>query len=247
MNVLGIDVGGSGIKGAVVDIRTGALVTDRIRLKTPRPSTPAAVGAVVARLVERLEWSGPVGCGMPGPIKEGIVTASANLHRAWIGTNAVEVYSASTRVPVAVVNDADAAGLAEMKYGAGRRQRGVVIVMTLGTGIGSALFVDGTLVPNTELGQLEVRGRAAEQRASARVRKEKNLTWQKWARRLNEYFAAVEMLLWPDLIIIGGGVSRKAERFLPHLTTRARLVPALLRNEAGIVGAAVAAWKRRTR
>jgi polyphosphate glucokinase len=222
-------------------------MTERVRLKTPVPSTPDSVARTVARLTSRLSWTGVVGCGMPGPIKDGVVIAVANLHRSWIGTNAAAVYSAACHVPVTVVNDADAAGLAEMRFGAGRQQRGVVVIVTLGTGIGSALFVDGTLVPNTELGQIDLEGKTAEQRASARVRKEKNLSWKQWAKRLDKYFHMIETLLVPDLIIVGGGVSRKAGRFLPHLTTRARIVPAQLRNEAGIVGAALAAGGRKPR
>jgi polyphosphate glucokinase len=240
-HILGIDVGGSGVKGAVVDVTTGQLVTDRYRLKTPRPAGPAEIAHVVSRVVRHFKWTGRVGCGMPGPIKDGRVLALANLDKAWIGVRAYEVYSAACGCPVTVLNDADAAGLAEMRFGAGRDRQGVVVLATFGTGIGTAVFVDGRLVPNTEFGQMELRGKAAEQFASARIRKVKDLSWKVWAKRVNEYLAALENVLWPDVIIIGGGVSRKASRFLPALTTRATVMAATLGNEAGIVGAALGA------
>jgi polyphosphate glucokinase len=239
--VLGIDVGGSGIKGAVVDVASGRLVSGRYRLATPGPATPKAMARVVARIVRHFEWSGPVGCGMPGPIKEGRVMALANLDKSWIGVKAPELYSSECKCPVTVLNDADAAGLAEMRFGAGKGRTGVVLMLTLGTGIGSAVFVDGRLMPNTELGQIELNGKIAEQRASARARKEKGLTWEKWGKRLNQYLHAVEELVWPDLIILGGGVSKKADKFFPFIKTRAELVAALMYNQAGIVGAALAA------
>lgn len=243
-HILGIDVGGSGVKGAVVDVRAGSLVTERYRLATPQPAGPKEIAGVVARIVRHFDWTGPVGCGMPGPIKDGRVLALANLDSAWIGVRAHEVYSRRCGCPVTVVNDADAAGLAEMQFGAGRGLGGVVVLATLGTGIGTAVFVDGCLVPNTEFGQMELRGKPAEQFASARVRKARDLSWKAWSGRLNEYLAALENVLWPDTIIIGGGVSRKASKFLPALKTRAAVVPASLGNEAGIVGAALAASRR---
>jgi polyphosphate glucokinase len=243
-HVLGIDVGGSAVKGAIVDLNTGTLVSKRYRLKTPQPAGPKEIARLVARIVKHFAWKGAVGCGMPGPIKDGKVLALANLDKAWIGVKAHEVYSAACGCRVVVVNDADAAGLAEMRYGAGRGRNGVVLLATLGTGIGTAIFVDGVLVPNTEFGQMELRGKPAEQFASARVRKVKDLSWKAWAKRLNEYLAALENVLWPDAIIIGGGVSRKAPRFLPALKTRADLKAATLGNEAGIVGAALAARRR---
>jgi polyphosphate glucokinase len=240
-HILGIDVGGSAVKGAVVDVSTGELVTDRYRLKTPHPAGPSEIAHVVARIVKHFKWKGRVGCGMPGPIKDGRVLALANLDKSWIGVRAHEVYSAACKCPVTVLNDADAAGLAEMRFGGGRGRRGVVVLATFGTGIGTAVFVDGRLVPNTEFGQMELRGKAAEQFASARVRKVKDLSWKVWAKRVNEYLGALENVLWPDVIIIGGGVSRKAPRFLPALKTRAAVMPATLGNEAGIVGAALGA------
>jgi polyphosphate glucokinase len=241
MKALGIDVGGSGIKGALVDTRTGALITERHRLTTPKPSTPSAVADTVARLRDHFAWTGPIGCGMPGPIIRGRLLTAANIDRAWIGADVTEVFHVGTGAPVTVVNDADAAGRAEIAFGAGKGIPGTVLVLTFGTGIGSALFIDGRLVPNTEFGQIALRGKTAEQRASARVRKERGLTWAAWAKRVNEYLGVIEGYLYPDLIILGGGVSRKASRFLPKLQTLAPVVPARFCNEAGIIGAALAA------
>ena len=238
-HILGIDVGATGIKGAVVDVATGALVTERRRVPTPDPSTPAAVARVTGAFVRHFGWTGKIGIGMPGPIKAGKVMTAINMHKSWVGTEAVPLYQRATGCRVRVLNDADAAGVAEMCVGAGRGEKGVVVVLTLGTGIGSSLFADGVLVPNIELGQIEIRGKTAEQRASARVRKQRNLTWEQWGKRLDEYLVRLEELTWPDLVILGGGASRKAERFLPLLHTRARVVPARFRNEAGIIGAAL--------
>jgi polyphosphate glucokinase len=236
---LGIDIGGSGIKGAIVDTRTGQLVSERFRVPTPVPSTPKAVGAAMARIVQHFGWTRPVGCGLPGPLKSGRVLTMNNLHKGWVGLPASEALSRACGVPVHVVNDADAAGLAEVTFGAGKKASGVVLLLTVGTGIGSALFTDGVLLPNTELGQLDIRGKRAEKRASAKVKKDKSLSWNAWAKRLDEYLHAVETILLPDLIIIGGGISRRHRKFTPRLKTRARIVPARLRNEAGIVGAAL--------
>jgi polyphosphate glucokinase len=244
MRALGIDVGGSGIKGAVVETTTGKLVADRFRIKTPVPSTPKALAKVVARIVQHFKWRGAVGCGMPGPIVHGKLIHAVNLDEAWTGAKVQEIYEKACGCRVTVINDADAAGLAEMKFGAGKKRRGVVLLITLGTGIGSALFVDGKLLPNTEFGQIEIRGKAAETRASARVRKTKTLTWDQWTLRLDEYLRRVESLVWPDIIIIGGGVSRKASKFIPRLKTHAEVVPARMRNEAGIIGAALSATLR---
>lgn len=241
MKSLGIDVGGSGIKGAIVDTRTGKLVSERFRVPTPDPSTPRAVAAAIARIIRHFQWHGPVGCGMPGPIKNGRLVTMTNLHKGWIGLAAEDHFRKACGRKVAVLNDADAAGLAEMTYGAGRKERGVVLMLTIGTGIGSALFVDGVLFPNTELGQLDIRGKPGEKRASAKVKKDKSLSWGAWAKRLGEYLTAVETILLPDLLIMGGGISRRHKKFMPKLKTRARLVPAQLQNEAGIIGAALAA------
>ena len=239
--VLGVDIGGTGIKGAPVDTLTGALVADRHRILTPQPATPDAVAGVVADVAAHFEWSGPIGATVPAVVRRGVVETAANVDPAWIGVDVTTLLGSATGSPVAVVNDADAAGIAEIEFGAGREQSGTVLMITLGTGIGSALFVGGNLVPNTELGHLEIRGVDAEHRASEIVREREGLSWKQWSKRLNEYFAALESLLWLDRIIIGGGVSKKHEKFLPLLETRAEVVPAQLLNEAGIVGAAMAA------
>ncbi len=241
MHILGIDIGGSGIKGAPVDIETGAMLTERFRLPTPQPSRPEDVADVVTQVIEHFNWHGPVGITFPAIVKEGVVYSAANVDSGWIGADARALFERKSGCPITVVNDADAAGIAEMTFGAGKGHRGVVIMLTFGTGIGSALFVNGYLVPNTELGHLELRGKDAERRASDRARQEKDLSWEKWAERVDEYLGMVEYLFSPDLFIIGGGVSKKAERFVPLLSTRAQIVTAALLNDAGIVGAAMAA------
>jgi len=241
MTVLGIDIGGSGIKGAPVDTQQGALAADRYRIPTPQPSVPKAVAGVVAQIVQHFEWQGPVGCTFPAVIKNGVAFSAANVDKRWIGTNGQQLFQEKTGCPVLLLNDADAAGIAEMEYGAGRGRKGVVIMLTLGTGIGSAIFVDGKLVPNTEFGHMEIRGKDAEDRASDRVRKGEELTWKKWARRVDEFLGRMEALFSPDLFIIGGGVSKKHDKWLPYLNTRAEIVPAQTLNEAGIIGAALAA------
>ena len=240
MEVLGIDVGGSGIKGAPVDIDTGRLLASRQRLRTPRPATPEAVAKAVARLTQRFAWEGPVGCAVPSAVREGVALSAANVHRSFIGCDVRALLEKATGRSVAVLNDADAAGLAEMAFGAGQGEEGQVLVLTFGTGIGSALFIGGALVPNTELGHLEVDGEDAERRAAERVRLRQGLSWGEWAARVNRYLEAVETVLYPDLIVIGGGASNKADKFTGRLSSRARLVPATLRNQAGIIGAAVA-------
>ncbi|HZP29050.1 MAG TPA: ROK family protein [Acidimicrobiia bacterium] len=239
--LLGIDIGGTGIKGAPVDVRTGELIAPRERILTPHPATPDAVAKVVAELFQHFDWTGPAGATFPAVIKDGVARTAANVDPAWIGTDAASLFTKATGAPVTVLNDADAAGIAEMEFGAGRGRRGVVLMVTLGTGIGSALFLDGALVPNTELGHLEVRGKEAEKRAAEIVREREGLTWEKYAKRLQEYFSTVEALFSPDLIIVGGGISKKADRFLPLVKLRTAVVAAQLQNEAGIVGAAVAA------
>jgi polyphosphate glucokinase len=241
MHILGIDIGGSGIKGAPVDIENGRLLTERFRIPTPQPATPNEVGDVVAEIVRQFEWDGRIGCTFPAIIKEGVAFSAANVDKSWIGTNGQKLFRKKTGCPTLLINDADAAGMAEMEFGAGKGAMGVVIMLTLGTGIGSALFLNGALVPNTELGHLEIRGKDAEDRASDRIREERDLTWEKWAEKVDEYLQRVEFLFSPDLFIIGGGVSKKYEKFLPLLHTRARIVPAQLFNDAGIVGAALAA------
>lgn len=241
MEILGIDIGGSGVKGAPVDLDTGELLADRVRLTTPAPSSPVHVIETVAKIVEHFAWDGPVGCGFPGVIRGGSVHTAANLEGDWPGTDLRAELTDAVACPVTVLNDADAAGLAEVRYGAGRGRRGVVLMLTLGTGIGSALFIDGRLLPNTEFGHLDIRGKPAEARASDRARETKALSWKKWSERLDEMLAHLGLLLWPDLVIVGGGVSKKHEKFLPLLQTPLEVVPAELRNQAGIVGAALAA------
>jgi polyphosphate glucokinase len=246
MEILGVDIGGSGIKGAPVDLDRGLLVAERFRVPTPQPSTPDAVAAAVAQVVERFAWQGPVGCTFPAVVKKGVVHTAANVDDSWIGINGRKLLKKATGCPVLLLNDADAAGIAEVTWGAGKGREGVILVLTFGTGIGSAVFVDGTLMPNTELGHILLRCRKAgqveaEAYASDRVRKEKKLRWRAWARRVNEYLALLENLFSPDLFIIGGGASKKHEEFLPLLQRQAEVVPAQMLNEAGIVGAALAA------
>ncbi len=238
---LGIDIGGSGIKGALVDTATGTLVTERTRLKTPRGGEPEAVLARVAELAATVGGTGAVGVGLPAVIRAGVVRMAANLGEGWIGVRAVEALEGAIGRRCLVLNDADAAGIAEMRVGAGVGETGVVLLLTFGTGIGSALFVDGHLVPNTEFGHIEVRGKEGEHRAAASVRERRNLTWEEWIPRVNEYLDHIERLVWPDLIIVGGGIAKEAPMWVPHLATRARVTVAALRNNAGIVGAALRA------
>ena len=241
MQVLGIDVGGSGIKGAPVDTETGQLVKERIRIKTPKGAEPEPIAKVVAEIAKSFDWNGPVGIGFPAPIKGGVTMMAANVSQKWVGVNADELFTKITGCDCAMINDADAAGLAEMKFGAGRGQPGTVILLTLGTGIGSAIFHQGKLLPNTEFGHMEMKGRDAEWRASDAARQREDLSWKKYARRLNKYLAAMEKLFWPDLFIIGGGISKESEKYIPLLTIETPIVTAQLLNEAGIVGAALAA------
>lgn len=237
--VLGIDVGGSGIKGGVVDLDRGILVTDRHRFATPQPATPKAVAKVVRRLVEHFEWDGSVGVAIPTIVRHGIVHSAANIDPSWIGEHAVDRFSNTLGRPVWVLNDADAAGLAELHYGHAKDYAdGVVMLLTFGTGIGSAIFVEGELLPNTELGHLEFRGGKAEHYASARIREVESLSWEAWAGRVNEYLQHLEFLFSPDAFVIGGGVSRRSEKFFPYLDTEAHIVAADLENRAGVVGAA---------
>ena len=239
----GIDIGGSGIKGAPVDLSLGEFTADRLRIDTPQPATPAAVARTVARLVDSfdLPHSLPIGVTFPAVIQHGVARSAANVDESWIGTDVSRVVADATGRHVLTVNDADAAGYAETLYGAARDHGGVVLVVTLGTGIGSCLVVDGTLVPNTELGHLEIDGYDAEARAADSARERERLDWAQWAERLQRYFRVVEDLLWPDLIVVGGGVSKKHQLFLPLLDLRTPIVPAELRNAAGIVGAAALA------
>jgi polyphosphate glucokinase len=239
--VLGIDIGGTGIKAAPVDVVAGRLLAERVKLPTPSPAVPDQVAQVIRQLVDQFGWRGPVGITFPGVVAGGIIRTAANLDPAWISIDAVRFLGEAARQPVTVLNDADAAGLAEMQFGAGKGQQGTVLMLTFGTGIGSALFYNGVLVPNTEFGHIEIHGKDAEARASERAREVDELSWHKWADRVDTYLDKMEALLSPDLIIIGGGISRKSDKFLPRLTLRARVGPAALHNDAGIVGAAMAA------
>ncbi len=241
MQVLGIDVGGSGIKGAPVDTETGQLLAERLRIKTPKGAEPEPVAKVVAEIAQSFKWKGPIGIGFPAPIKAGVAMMAANVSEKWVGTNADDLFTKITGCDCTMINDADAAGLAEMKFGAGRGQPGTVILLTLGTGIGSAIFYQGKLLPNTEFGHMEMKGKDAEWRASDAVRQREDLSWKKYAKRLNKYLAAMEKLFWPDLFIIGGGISKVSDKFIPLLTIETPVVPAQFLNEAGIVGAALAA------
>ena len=238
--VLGIDIGGTGVKAAPVDVTAGHLTAERAKLATPHPPTPDAVAAVVKQLVTQFEWEGPAGITFPGVVTSGTIRTAPNLDPAWIGVNAAEFLGAATGLDVTVINDADAAGIAEMEFGAGKDHGGTVLLLTLGTGIGSALFYNGVLIPNTEFGHIEIHGVDAEKRASEHAREEEDLSWSKWADRLDTYLDTMEALLSPDLIIIGGGISKKSDKFLPKLTLRATIVPAAMLNDAGIVGAAMA-------
>jgi polyphosphate glucokinase len=237
--VVGVDIGGTGIKGAPVDIAAGRLAAERVRLLTPHPATPQAVADVVGEVLQHLGVPGPVGLTLPAVVRRGIVETASNIDQAWIGVDAVELFSKATRRPVAVVNDADAAGMAEIRFGAGRDQDGLIAVITLGTGIGSALFHERALVPNSELGHLHLHHGEAEAWAAESVRERDELSWKKFAHRLQHYLELVELALRPELIIIGGGVSKQADKFLPLIELRTPIVPAQLHNDAGIVGAAL--------
>lgn len=244
MQIFGVDIGGSGIKGAPVDLDKGDLAQERHKVLTPHPATPDAVADGVKEVVDHFGWTGPVGLTFPGVVTGGsTIRTAANVDKSWIDTDARALFSERLGgAQVVVVNDADAAGVAEMEFGAGRGRKGTVFLLTFGTGIGSALFIDGVLVPNTELGHLELNGHDAEKRASSKAKEDHDLSWEQWARRVQKYLAHVEMLFSPELFIIGGGVSRKAHKFLPHIEgIKAEIVPAQLQNNAGIVGAAMRA------
>ena len=243
----GIDIGGTGIKGAVVDIATGELVTERQRILTPQPATPHSVAQVAARLVADAGWEGEVGATFPAVIKHGVARSAANVDPAWIGTDADKVFTEAVggRSEVTVLNDADAAGIAEVRFGAAKGIGGVVILLTFGTGIGSAVLVDGILVPNTELGHLELDGHDAESRAAASVRDEHGMSYKVWAQRVSHYMKHVERLFSPDLFVVGGGVSKNADKWVPRLELDTPVKAAQLLNNAGIVGAAIAAVERR--
>ena len=243
MEVLGIDIGGSGIKGAPVDTDTGNLLAERYRLQTPSPAKPQPVAETVAKIADYFSWKGHLGIGFPTVVRKGVTLTAANIHKDWVGLNATKFIKKVTGCKTCIINDADAAGLAEMAFGAGKDRQGVVMVVTIGTGLGTALFTNGQLLPNSEFGHLEIDGVEAEWIASDAARKRERLSWKKWGRRFDQYLHTMEKLLWPDLIILGGGISKKYEEFLPYITVQAEVVPAKMLNEAGIVGAAVGACK----
>jgi len=239
--MLGIDIGGTGMKGATVNLSDGTFTRERFRIDTPHPAAPKPVAEVAAKIVEHFGWDGPVGITFPGVVIGGVTMSAANMSRHWIGRDAQALLTEATGRPVTLLNDADAAGIAEMQHGSGRDRPGTVVVLTLGTGIGSALFTNGVLVPNTEFGHLKLHGKDAEAHASAKARENHDLSWEKWAKRLSDYMAHLEALISPSLIIVGGGVSKKADRFIPLIKgVRAPILAATLVNNAGIVGAAMA-------
>lgn len=238
----GVDVGGSGVKGGIVDLDTGALIGDRFKILTPQPATPKAIAKTVAAVVKQFGWTGPLGVTYPGVVTNGTVRTAANVDKAWIGTDASEVISAQLNgQPVTVLNDADAAGLAEEKFGAGRDNTGIVVLLTFGTGIGSAVIHNGILLPNTEFGHLQVDGKEAEHRAASSIKENKGWSYERWTEEVTKVLVVVENAIWPDLFIAGGGISRKADKWIPLLKNRTPVVPAALLNTAGIVGAAMAA------
>jgi len=242
VHVLGIDIGGTGIKGAPVDAATGKLLVDRNKIDTPRPATPDAVTEVVRELAQSFDWTGPVGVTFPGVVTNGTIRTAANVDKSWIGTDAVALFGKTLGLDVVVVNDADAAGIAEVTFGAGAGVKGSVLMVTFGTGLGTALFTDGILVPNTEFGHIEIRGKDAEQRASERAKVTHDWGWKDWTERVSEYLQHLEALLSPSLIIVGGGISKEADKWVPMLTgIQAKIVAATLHNDAGIVGGAMAA------
>jgi len=246
MKVLGIDIGGSAFKGAPVDTKTGRLLAERYRVEVKSPCSLKEGVAAAREIVQHFKWKGPVGIGFPGIIQDGHIGAVGNLGDVWVGQNGSVLFRRATGCPVKLVNDADAAGLAEVQFGVGRGKKGTVLLLTFGTGIGSALFSNGVLFPNAELGHIPWRGKPFERYAAASVRKRARLDWPEWAERVNIYLAVVERLFAPSLIIIGGGVSKKADKFMPFLKAQARVVPARLHNDAGIVGAALA-WQQEAR
>ena len=240
-NVLGIDIGGSGIKGALVNLKKGEFATDRLRIETPSVSTPENVAKVVKQIVDNFSdelKDGPVGITIPAVVQHGVTMTAANIDKSWIGAPAEKIFEDALGRDVVVVNDADAAGIAEVKYGAAQDHPGLVLLTTLGTGIGTALINNGVLVPNIEMGHIEVNGSDVEPWASAAAREREKLNYEVWSKRLQKYYSSVEFLLNPDLIVVGGGVSKNSDKFLPLISTRAPIVPAKLRNAAGIVGAA---------
>jgi polyphosphate glucokinase len=240
MVVLGIDIGGTGIKGAPVDINTGKLIAERFRIPTPQPALPNAVADVVEQIASHFKHKGPAGVTFPAIVKKGVIYSASNVDASWIQVDAAKLFQHHLGGPVTVVNDADAAGIAEMQFGSGHGKQGVVIMLTFGTGIGSAIFHNGILLPNSELGHIQLRGKDAEQRCSERIREQKDMSFKKWAKIVSEYLETLEKLFSPELFIIGGGISKKADKFLPYLTAKTDVLiqPAKMLNDAGIIGAA---------
>ncbi len=241
MIILGVDIGGSGIKGAPVDTEKGVMLSDRYRIPTPEGAKPDDVADVVGEVARKFDWKGPIGAGFPAVIQHGVAKTAANVHKSWIDSHAEELFSKTTGCPVKVLNDADAAGMAEMRFGAGRGRNGVVFIITIGTGLGTAVFTNGVLVPNTELGHIEMDGQDAEMQASDAARQRDKLKWAQWGKRFNRYLQRLDALFWPDVFILGGGASKKIDKFMDVLDVHAEIVPAELENEAGIVGAAISA------
>ena len=246
MKILGIDIGGTGIKGAPVNTDTGELLAERFRIPTPHPALPNSVADVVQKIAAHFQYKGPAGITFPAIVKKGIIHSASNVDPSWIQVDAAKLFTSHLKGQATVVNDADAAGVAEMRFGSGKNRNGTVILLTFGTGIGSAVFHDGDLLPNTEFGHLQIRGKDAERRCSERVREEKDMSFKKWAKIVSEYLETLEKLFSPELFIIGGGVSKKAEKFLPYLTAKTDVLiqPAKMQNDAGIIGAACLARQR---
>jgi polyphosphate glucokinase len=240
---MGIDIGGSALKGAPVNTETGELAGERLRIETPEPSTPENCARVVRQIVNHFDYRGPVGVTFPAVVRHGVTLTAANVDKSWIDCDAETLLREVTGLPVIVLNDADAAGIAEVAFGAGKGVAGTVVMFTFGTGIGSAFFSDGVLLPNTEFGHMLIRGKDAEKRASAKAKDDKKLTWKQWSKRANEFFVEIDKLFTPDLIIIGGGMSKKFDKFGTLLKSSAKIVPAKFFNDAGIIGAAMAASK----
>lgn len=236
--ILGVDVGGSGIKGALVDVQSGEMKTERIRLLTPKPATPDAVAKTFKELVDIHKWSGRIGCGFPAIIKNGIAYSAANVDKSWINTNVEAIFSEASSCPVKAVNDADAAGLAEMRFGAGKGKNGVVIMITIGSGLGSALFINGQLVPNTEFGHFFLHNQVAEHYASNNARQKYDLSWEDWGKRFNEYLNHIERLFSPDLVMLGGGISKRYNDYKEFIDLNEKVIPAKMLNNAGTIGAA---------
>ena len=246
--ILGVDVGASGIKGALVDMEKGQMITERFRVPTPSPATPKNMAKAFKQIVEHFNYSGPVGCGFPAIIKDNVAKSASNIDKSWIDINISEVFGEAAGCPVFVTNDADAAGVAEMNFGLGKGKgkEGVVVLITIGTGLGSAMFIDGKLIPNTEFGHfyLKDQNKVAEAYAADSIRKKKDLSWDSFGKRLNEYLGVLERITSPNLIILGGGVSKKFDNFKKKIKLETEVVPAELRNEAGIIGAATYGYQK---